>query len=247
MWIGSMVVGMIVFEDYIESMVHGMMVVEWHNHDKNHHIHWNDMHYRRGCNHSSLVEEVAMVSAHMDMAPFSRIHLSYNMSHHSSFHYLQHSHNHIQNNKNENSYRKEEIKIKNYARVYGFVARLDKKGQDVNGNINMRQMNMSYNGVHGGAKKRSKHDRIHKKRTYQKNKYNRPLVIFSCTNHHGQRCIFCCGLLSDEKRETYVLVLKMFMEIMSNKQPIAMVTDGDLAMREAIKEVLPNAAHRLCV
>ncbi|RYR19834.1 protein FAR1-RELATED SEQUENCE 5-like [Arachis ipaensis] len=29
---------------------------------------------------------------------------------------------------------------RNYARVYGFVARLDKKGQDVNGNINMRQM-----------------------------------------------------------------------------------------------------------
>ncbi|XP_016167999.1 protein FAR1-RELATED SEQUENCE 5-like [Arachis ipaensis] len=66
------------------------------------------------------------------------------------------------------------------------------------------------------------------------------------TNHHGQICIFGCGLLSDEKRETYVLVLNMFMEIMGNKQPIAVVTDGDLAMREAIKEVLPNAAHRLC-
>ncbi|XP_015945863.1 protein FAR1-RELATED SEQUENCE 5-like [Arachis duranensis] len=82
--------------------------------------------------------------------------------------------------------------------------------------------------------------------TYQKNKYNRPLVVFSGTNHHGQTCIFGCGLLSDEKRETYVLVLNMFMEIMGNKQPIAVVTDGDLAMREAIKEVLPNAAHRLC-
>ncbi|XP_020987660.1 protein FAR1-RELATED SEQUENCE 5-like [Arachis duranensis] len=82
--------------------------------------------------------------------------------------------------------------------------------------------------------------------TYQKNKYNRPLVVFSGTNHHGQTCIFGCGLLSDEKREIYVLVLNMFMEIMGNKQPIAVVTDGDLAMREAIKEVLPNAAHRLC-
>ncbi|KAL4316188.1 hypothetical protein AHAS_Ahas15G0260100 [Arachis hypogaea] len=81
---------------------------------------------------------------------------------------------------------------------------------------------------------------------YQKNKYNRPLVVFLGTNHHGQTCIFGCDLLSDEKRETYVLVLNMFMEIMGNKQPIAVVTDGDLAMREAIKEVLPNAAHRLC-
>ncbi|KAL4356062.1 hypothetical protein AHAS_Ahas09G0049100 [Arachis hypogaea] len=83
--------------------------------------------------------------------------------------------------------------------------------------------------------------------TYQKNKYNRPLVVFSGTNHHGQTCIFGCGLLSDEKRETYVLVLNMFIEIMGNKQPIAVVTDENLAMREAIKEVLPNAAHRLCV
>ncbi|RYR72760.1 hypothetical protein Ahy_A02g006975 isoform B [Arachis hypogaea] len=82
--------------------------------------------------------------------------------------------------------------------------------------------------------------------TYPKNKYNRPLVVFSGTNHHGQTCIFCCGLLSDEKQKTYVLVLKMFMEIMDNKQPIVVVTYGDLAMREAIKEVLPNAAHRLC-
>ncbi|KAL4294178.1 hypothetical protein AHAS_Ahas18G0202100 [Arachis hypogaea] len=82
--------------------------------------------------------------------------------------------------------------------------------------------------------------------TYQKNKYNRPLVVFLGTNHHGQTCIFGCGLLSDEKRETYVLVLNMFMEIMGNKQPIAVVIDGDLAMREAIKEVLPNAAHHLC-
>ncbi|MED6166149.1 hypothetical protein PIB30_106167, partial [Stylosanthes scabra] len=30
---------------------------------------------------------------------------------------------------------------RNYAKVHGFVARLDEKGQDLNGNINMRQMN----------------------------------------------------------------------------------------------------------
>ncbi|RYR03907.1 hypothetical protein Ahy_B06g083309 [Arachis hypogaea] len=58
-WIENMVVGMMVFEDYVESMVYRMIVVEWHNHDKNYHINWNDMHYRRGCNHSSSIEEVA--------------------------------------------------------------------------------------------------------------------------------------------------------------------------------------------
>nr|XP_025625484.1 protein FAR1-RELATED SEQUENCE 7-like [Arachis hypogaea] len=82
--------------------------------------------------------------------------------------------------------------------------------------------------------------------TYQKNKYNKPLVVFSRTNHHGQTCIFGCGLLADEKHETYVLVLKIFLEIMGNKLPIAVVTDGDLAMRGAIREVMPNAMHQLC-
>ncbi|XP_072062036.1 protein FAR1-RELATED SEQUENCE 5-like [Arachis hypogaea] len=82
--------------------------------------------------------------------------------------------------------------------------------------------------------------------TYQKNKYNKPLVVFSGTNHHGQTCIFGCGLLADEKHETYVLVLKIFLEITGNKHPTAVVTDGDLAMRGAIREVMPNATHRLC-
>ncbi|KAL4317092.1 hypothetical protein AHAS_Ahas15G0350500 [Arachis hypogaea] len=66
--------------------------------------------------------------------------------------------------------------------------------------------------------------------TYPKNKYNRSLVVFLRTNHHGQTCIFGCDLVSDEKRKTYLLVLKMFMEIMGNKQPIVMVTHRDLAM-----------------
>ena len=95
MWIENMVVGMMVFEGYVENLMHGMMVFEWNNHDKNHQIHWNDMHYRRDYHHSSLNEEVAMVIAHTDVAPFSRIHLSHNVSHHSSFHCLQHSYNNI--------------------------------------------------------------------------------------------------------------------------------------------------------
>ncbi|KAL4328606.1 hypothetical protein AHAS_Ahas13G0216900 [Arachis hypogaea] len=39
--------------------------------------------------------------------------------------------------------------------------------------------------------------------TYKKNVYNKPLVIFSGTNHHGQTTIFRCALLSDEKSETF--------------------------------------------
>ncbi|RYR68817.1 hypothetical protein Ahy_A03g015287 [Arachis hypogaea] len=70
--------------------------------------------------------------------------------------------------------------------------------------------------------------------TYKKNVYNKPLVIFSGTNHHGQTTIFGCALLSDEKSETFKWALKEFLEIMSGKLPGGVVTDGDRAMREAI-------------
>ncbi|KAL4349608.1 hypothetical protein AHAS_Ahas10G0059000 [Arachis hypogaea] len=83
--------------------------------------------------------------------------------------------------------------------------------------------------------------------TYQKNKYNKPLVVFSGTNHHGQTCIFGCGLLADKKHETYVLVLKIFLEIMGNKHQTAVVTDGDLAMRGAIREVDDATRMRIAI
>ncbi|CAH9095465.1 unnamed protein product [Cuscuta epithymum] len=82
--------------------------------------------------------------------------------------------------------------------------------------------------------------------TYKKNKYNYPLVIFSGCNHHSQTIIFGCALVSDETFETYKWVLETFLEAMHKKHPISVVTDGDVAMREAIKLVFPDSTHRLC-
>ncbi|RVW88940.1 Protein FAR1-related sequence 5 [Vitis vinifera] len=42
------------------------------------------------------------------------------------------------------------------------------------------------------------------------------------------------------------LVVLTFLEAMMNKRPISVVTDGDKAMRKAIKKVLPDTCHRLC-
>lgn len=82
--------------------------------------------------------------------------------------------------------------------------------------------------------------------TYRKNRYDKPLVIFSGCNHHGGTIIFGCALVSNETRETYKWLLNTFLEAMYHKQPKGVVTDGDLSMREAIKEVFPNSLHRLC-
>nr|XP_025703006.1 protein FAR1-RELATED SEQUENCE 5-like [Arachis hypogaea] len=57
--------------------------------------------------------------------------------------------------------------------------------------------------------------------TYKKNKYNKPLVIFSGCNHHGQTVIFGSDLLSDETTETYKWLLETFVEAMGGKSPKA--------------------------
>ncbi|XP_052117572.1 protein FAR1-RELATED SEQUENCE 5-like [Arachis duranensis] len=74
--------------------------------------------------------------------------------------------------------------------------------------------------------------------TYKKNVYNKPLVIFSETNHHFQTTIFGCALLSDERSETFKWALKEFSEIMSGKLSRDIMTDGDRAMRERWNKII---------
>jgi transposase-like protein len=81
--------------------------------------------------------------------------------------------------------------------------------------------------------------------TYRKIRYNTPLVIFSGVNHHNQSVIFGSAIVGDETEETYVWLLKNFVEAMEGKLPVSVITDGDLAMRNAIRRVFPNAHHRL--
>ncbi|XP_057418834.1 protein FAR1-RELATED SEQUENCE 5-like [Lotus japonicus] len=80
----------------------------------------------------------------------------------------------------------------------------------------------------------------------KKNKYRRPLVIFSCVNHHNQTTVVGDAVIGNEKEETYVWLLEQLLEAMDKKSPTAVITDGDKAMRNAIRRVFPNASHRLC-
>ncbi|KAL4328928.1 hypothetical protein AHAS_Ahas13G0249100 [Arachis hypogaea] len=63
--------------------------------------------------------------------------------------------------------------------------------------------------------------------TYKKNKYSKPLVIFSGCNHHGQTVIFGSGLLSDETTDMYKWLLEMFVEAMGGNHPKAVIIDED--------------------
>ncbi|XP_016164187.1 protein FAR1-RELATED SEQUENCE 5-like [Arachis ipaensis] len=82
--------------------------------------------------------------------------------------------------------------------------------------------------------------------TYRSNKYKKPLVVFSGSNHHKKTAIFRFSLLEDEEVRAYRWVLLNMLDVMENKKPSVVVTDGDKAMRAAIADVLPSARHRLC-
>jgi hypothetical protein len=82
--------------------------------------------------------------------------------------------------------------------------------------------------------------------TYKKNRYLCPVVVFSGVNHHNQTIVFGIAIVANEIEDTYVWLLETFLEAMQGKMPIFVITDGDLAMRNAIRRVFSKAHHRLC-
>ncbi|CAN1128097.1 Protein FAR1-RELATED SEQUENCE 5 [Linum perenne] len=65
-------------------------------------------------------------------------------------------------------------------------------------------------------------------------------------NHHHQSVIFGGAFLDNERNESYIWLLQTFLQCMGGKKPVSIIIDGDKAMRHAIGEVFPEAAHRLC-
>ncbi|XP_028065806.1 protein FAR1-RELATED SEQUENCE 5-like [Camellia sinensis] len=82
--------------------------------------------------------------------------------------------------------------------------------------------------------------------TYRTNAYKKPFVMSAGVTSHFRTTIFACVLLANETIETYTWILETFMEAMGNEAPVSVLTDGDKAMREAIRRVFPDARHRLC-
>ncbi|XP_015967027.1 protein FAR1-RELATED SEQUENCE 5-like [Arachis duranensis] len=80
--------------------------------------------------------------------------------------------------------------------------------------------------------------------TYKKNKYRRPLVIFSGVNNHKQTTIFGFGLVLDESVGSDKWLLENLLEVMCNKKSTVVVTDGCDSMKATIKSVFPEATHR---
>lgn len=82
--------------------------------------------------------------------------------------------------------------------------------------------------------------------TYKKNKYHCPVVVLSGINHHNQTIVFGTAIVTNETEQTYVWLLEQFLYAMKGKAPCSIITDGDVAMKNAIGKVFPNVHHRLC-
>ncbi|KAK3198633.1 hypothetical protein Dsin_022048 [Dipteronia sinensis] len=81
--------------------------------------------------------------------------------------------------------------------------------------------------------------------TYVTNAYRKPLVIVIGTNHHRRTTVLGFGLLMDETTKTYTWLLETFLKSMNGKKPNSVITDGDKAMANRIKIVMPDCVHRL--
>ncbi|KAL4292677.1 hypothetical protein AHAS_Ahas18G0052000 [Arachis hypogaea] len=82
--------------------------------------------------------------------------------------------------------------------------------------------------------------------TYKLNKYEMPVAAFVGVNHHGRSCLFGCALLGNEETESFEWLMQTFIKCMK-KTPDGILIDQCGAMATAIRNVIPNTRHRLCI
>ncbi|KAL2896357.1 Protein FAR1-RELATED SEQUENCE 5 [Bienertia sinuspersici] len=83
--------------------------------------------------------------------------------------------------------------------------------------------------------------------TYKVNTCKKPLMFIVGVNNNRKTIPFTIALVTDETKATYRWVLQQLLEVGDNIAPYTVIIDGDKAMENAIKAILPNAHHRLCL
>nr|ABA92085.1 transposon protein, putative, unclassified [Oryza sativa Japonica Group] len=75
----------------------------------------------------------------------------------------------------------------------------------------------------------------------------RPFGLLVGVDNHKKSVVFGAALLYDETADSFVWLFKTFLKAMSGKKPQTILTDEDAAMAKAIKLVMPESHHRICV
>jgi hypothetical protein len=81
--------------------------------------------------------------------------------------------------------------------------------------------------------------------TFNTNKYGMKLGCLTTISETGKTIILACSLVQSESIESFLWVFEMFLECFKVR-PAVIFTDGDPAMHNAIKQVLPETVHLLC-
>ncbi|XP_074347391.1 protein FAR1-RELATED SEQUENCE 5-like [Apium graveolens] len=82
--------------------------------------------------------------------------------------------------------------------------------------------------------------------TYRTNMYCMPFIPITGVNHHYQNILFGFALMRDEKETSYKWVLKTCLKVVGNKPPQTIIPDQNIALGNAIPEILPHTKHTLC-
>lgn len=80
--------------------------------------------------------------------------------------------------------------------------------------------------------------------TYETNRYRIIFVPFTRVNIHRQSVTFVAVLLNNERVESFIWFCSKFLEAMGRQDPNAIITDEDLAMTIATKQVLEKSIRR---
>ncbi|RYR27713.1 hypothetical protein Ahy_B01g051746 isoform C [Arachis hypogaea] len=65
-------------------------------------------------------------------------------------------------------------------------------------------------------------------------------------DHHMRTVVFNYVILNNESEDSYVWLLRPFLEAMKGKPPKSVMTDGDLVIKSTVGIVFPGAHYRLC-
>ncbi|KAH6820524.1 hypothetical protein C2S53_008797 [Perilla frutescens var. hirtella] len=82
--------------------------------------------------------------------------------------------------------------------------------------------------------------------TYKTNRYSMIFAPFTGKDNHGKLMTFGAALMSGEDAESYSWVLQKFKDCMGGS-PSLIITDQDLGLKVAVRQVLPDTMNRLCM
>lgn len=83
--------------------------------------------------------------------------------------------------------------------------------------------------------------------TYRTNKYSMIFAPFIGVNHHRQSITIGACFLANEKVDSFIWLLKKFLEEMEGYNPTLLITYQDHAMKVAIENIFTSSIHRFCM